>query len=105
MPSYLCWLARWVARRIRGSDGLAKSDEKVNAVRYQVCTTSEPVIFHRSSSVSQSTSEFLLYPELMPAENRSDIHGVTSVHPEWLVVLVHLFSSSGGSEALLCSLC
>ena len=50
-------------------------------LRYQVCTTSDQY----SSSVFKSTSEFLVYPELMSTENRSYIHGVTSVHPEWLV--------------------
>ncbi|KAJ8445005.1 LOW QUALITY PROTEIN: hypothetical protein Cgig2_029199 [Carnegiea gigantea] len=70
-----------VARCIRGSDGLAKSDEKGEcscAIKFA------QLLSQYSSSVSKSTSEFLVYPELTSAENRSYIHGVTSVHPEWL---------------------
>lgn len=77
------WADR-VAKRIRGTSGLAEGDRKVNAVCYKASMVEETVFLPRWSSISKSAPEFLVYSEILKTK-RPYIHGATSVEPEWLV--------------------
>ncbi|KAJ1691567.1 hypothetical protein LUZ63_015722 [Rhynchospora breviuscula] len=79
------WADR-VAKRVKASEihNLSEEDRKTRAVRYQSCALKETVYLHRSSSVSPSAPEFLVYTELVH-KKRLYMHGVTSVKSEWLV--------------------
>ncbi|KAK6228269.1 hypothetical protein SCA6_000609 [Theobroma cacao] len=77
------WADR-VAKRIRGVSRSSEGDRKVNTARYQACLVKETVFLHRSSSLSNSAPEFLVYSELLHTK-RPYMHGVTSVKSDWLV--------------------
>ncbi|EOX95170.1 RNA helicase family protein, putative [Theobroma cacao] len=77
------WADR-VAKRIRGVSRSSKGDRKGNTARYQACLVKETVFLHRSSSLSNSAPEFLVYSELLHTK-RPYMHGVTSVKSDWLV--------------------
>ncbi|XVF32822.1 hypothetical protein REPUB_Repub17cG0115800 [Reevesia pubescens] len=77
------WADR-VAKRIRGVSRSSEGDRKVNTVRYQACLVKEAVFLHRSSSLSSSAPEFLVYSELLHTK-RPYMHGATSVKSDWLV--------------------
>jgi ATP-dependent RNA helicase DHX37/DHR1 len=79
------WADR-VAKRVKASEirDMSKEDRKTQAVRYQCCALKEPVYLHRSSSVSRSAPEFLVYTELVD-KKRLYMHGITTVKPKWLV--------------------
>ncbi|XVF72676.1 hypothetical protein PTKIN_Ptkin12aG0139200 [Pterospermum kingtungense] len=77
------WADR-VAKRIRGVSRSSEGDKKVSSARYQACLVKETVFLHRSSSLSSSAPEFLVYSELLHTK-RPYIHGATSVKSDWLV--------------------
>ncbi|XP_022757934.1 ATP-dependent RNA helicase DEAH13 isoform X2 [Durio zibethinus] len=77
------WADR-VAKLIRGVSSSSEGDGKVNTVRYQACMVKETVFLHRSSSLSRSAPEFLVYSELLHTK-RPYMHGATSVKSDWLV--------------------
>ncbi|KAE8660596.1 putative ATP-dependent RNA helicase DHX37-like isoform X2 [Hibiscus syriacus] len=77
------WADR-VAKRIRGVSRSSEGDRKVNTVRYQACLVKETVFLHRSSFLSSSAPEFLVYSGLIHTK-RPYMHGATSVKSDWLV--------------------
>ncbi|RZC76808.1 hypothetical protein C5167_000963 [Papaver somniferum] len=77
------WADR-VAKRVKVVSKSSELDGKGNAVRYQAAMVNEPVFLHRWSTVAASSPELLVYNELIQTK-RPNMHGVTSVKPDWLV--------------------
>ncbi|XP_050209530.1 ATP-dependent RNA helicase DEAH13-like isoform X2 [Mercurialis annua] len=66
-----------VAKRVKNSS--------TSLAEYEICTASDAVFLHPSSSPSHSAPEYLVYSELVHTKRRPHIHGATSIDPKWLV--------------------
>lgn len=77
------WADR-VAKRLKSVKLSSDIGKKISFVPYQSCMLKDPVYLHRSSSVSQSAPEFIVYNELLDSK-RPYLHGVTNVKSRWLV--------------------